>query len=99
MTGIWVIQDPFTDIKERCLPSFKSRVIPASTVTWFESNFTKVSLTPVLIVFTGLVMSGTSLGERLEPGTAVGLFAAVAVPGILSSIIDNVPLHKDSATA
>ena len=43
----------------------------------------KVSLALVLSVFTGLVMSGTSQGERLGPGTTIGLFAAVVVSGFL----------------
>jgi len=43
----------------------------------------KASLALVLSVFTGLVMSGTSQGERLGPGTTIGLFAAVVVSGFL----------------
>jgi len=48
-----------------------------------DGNVSKVSLAFVLSVFTGLVMSGTSQGERLDPGMAIGLFAAVAVSGFL----------------
>ena len=47
----------------------------------FDKDFSKVSLVLVLSVFTGLVMSGTSQGERLHPGMVIGLFAAIAVSG------------------
>jgi len=76
MTRVLVIRRSSVEV-----PLFNGGIILAAASVWLENNFAKVSLALVLSVFTGLVMSGTSLGERLGPGTVVGLFAAVTVPG------------------